>query len=191
VSPNTELPPHIEISWLQAAQHGDQDAYGRLVRHYQALVIHVAYGVCDDVETANDIAQDTFIKAWQHLNRFQPTQSGSFRAWLCRIARNRAIDVIRCQRPQAELSPSLPYHAPTPEEVMLRHETIVSIEQAIRELPEAMRSALILRELEGLSYREIAVVLDIPQGTVMSRIYHARKRLAAALTHSTKAAPVP
>jgi len=190
VTPTSQLSPQIESAWLLAARNGDQEAYGRLVRHYQALVVHVAYRVCNDPETANDIAQDAFIKAWPNLSRVHPQQNGSFRAWLCRIARNRAIDVVRSQRPHDELNLTLPYRAPGPDELMLRQETIATIEAAVRQLPESMRSALILREFEGLSYREIATVLQIPQGTVMSRLYHARKRLAALLIQSQEIASV-
>lgn len=178
-----QLPAEREQKWLAAARKGDQQAYGYLVQHYQALVVHVAYRVCQDMDTAYDVAQETFIKAWKVLPRFQPQKQGSFRAWLCRIARNQAIDVMRKEHPTEELAPGLPYRQsdPDPEAWLLRQESIHSIEQAIQQLPEAMRLVLILREIEGLSYREIAVALDIPPGTVMSRLHHARKRLAAHL----------
>ncbi len=167
---------------LSAAQKGDKTAYGLIVETYHRLVISVAFRICGDTHLAEDIAQDTFMKAWQQLPNFQAERSTSFRAWLCRIAHNRSIDLLRQNRPETELDPHLPAQTTRPDRQVERDETATEVQAAILRLPETSRTALILREYEGLSYAEIADTLEIPIGTVMSRLYHARKRLTKELT---------
>lgn len=167
---------------LQAAQKGDMSAFGELVERYHRLVVHVAYRICSDADLADDVAQDTFLQAWQRLAEFQPQRNTSLQAWLCRIAHNRTVDILRQSRPQAELGSWLPARTPLPDTLAEQNETAIEIQAAIMLLPEKSRTALILREYEDLSYAEIAEVLEIPIGTVMSRLYNARKRLVEELT---------
>jgi RNA polymerase sigma-70 factor (ECF subfamily) len=168
---------NFEADWLDRAQAGDQAAYGQLVQRYQRLVISVAYhqGLNDLVE-AEDVAQETFVKAWLALPKYKKSV-GSWRAWLCRIAINLAIDTHRRHRPQADLDEALPDHHHGPAEEAEAAITAKRVRQALAQLPPASRAALILSEYEGLSYAEIAVALDIPLGTVMSRLHYARGRL--------------
>jgi len=170
-----------ENRWMLAAQRGDKEAFGRIVSRYHRLVISVTYRLCDDAELADDVAQDTFLRAWQHLPDFHPERDSSLRAWLCRIAHNRTIDLLRQTKPQNTLEAHDEAGEPGPLQQVVAEESVAEVQAAIRRLPETTRSALILREYEGLSYAEIAAVLDIPIGTVMSRLYHARRRLAQEL----------
>ena len=170
-----------ENRWLQAAQRGDKEAFGRIVTKYHRLVISVTYRLCDDADLADDVAQDTFLRAWQRLPDFHPERDSSLRAWLCRIARNRTIDLLRQMKPQSTLEEYDEVDEQGPLQQLVARETVSDVQVAIQRLPETTRSALVLREYEGLSYAEIATVLNIPTGTVMSRLYHARRRLAQEL----------
>ncbi len=164
-----------ENRWLLAAQRGDKEAFGRIVAKYHRLVISVTYRLCNDAELADDVAQDTFLKAWQRLPDFHPKRDGSLRAWLCRIAHNRTIDLLRQAKPQSTLEAYDGVDEQGPLQQLVARETVTDVQTAIQRLPESSRTALVLREYEGLSYAEIATVLDIPTGTVMSRLYHARR----------------
>jgi RNA polymerase sigma-70 factor (ECF subfamily) len=165
-----------EAQWIVCAKAGDQSAYGQLVQTYQRLIVSVAYRQGLDVEEAQDVAQETFVKAWLALPKFQPA-AGSWRAWLCRIAVNLAIDFQRRQRPQLELAETLPDRSRGPAEQAEADIQAQRVRRALAQLPPASRAALVLHEYEGLSYAEIAAALDIPLGTVMSRLHYARRCL--------------
>lgn len=167
-----------EIELITRAQNGDREAYAELVRCNYASVIRVVYRICGDEHLAEDVAQETFLKAWQHLSSYQPRSS--LKSWLYRIALNATMDKLRSEARLAyqdvdELD--VPDSKPGPEAIMERKERAAAVHIAIMSLPPASRSVLVLRELERLSYREIADTLDIPAGTVMSRLNYARDRL--------------
>ncbi len=170
-----------ENRWLLAAQRGDKEAFGKIVARYHRLVISVTYRLCNDAELADDVAQDTFLRAWQRLPDFRPERDTSLRAWICRIAHNRTIDLLRQMKPQSPLEDYDEVDEQDPLQQIIVDETVSDVQTAIHQLPESSRTALVLREFEGLSYAEIATVLDIPTGTVMSRLYYARRRLAQEL----------
>lgn len=178
-SPHTET----EASLIARAQKGDRDAFGELVRCHHPGVVNVVYRMCGDVELAEDAAQDAFIQAWLHLPSFRP--GTSLRNWIYRIAVNAALDVLR-REPKAPLvdleTLSMPDLAAGPETMLLEKERTFAVQQAILSLTEANRSVLTLREYGGLSYQEIAATLNIPLGTVMSRLNYARDRLKELLT---------
>jgi RNA polymerase sigma-70 factor, ECF subfamily len=161
---------------IQQTRRGDREAFGRLVYRYREGTVNVVYRMCGDAQLAEDAAQDAFIRAWEALPRYR--HRGTFKAWLYRIALNCARDTLRRRRPTAdvELLP-LTSEAPGPERHVLRRERAALVQKAVLQLPEASRAALILREYEGLSYKEIAQTLDLPLGTVMSRLHYARSRL--------------
>lgn len=165
-----------EAEWIIRAQAGDQAAYGQLVQQYQRLIVSVAYRQGLDLAEAEDVAQETFVKAWLALPKYRPS-AGSWRAWLCRIAINRAIDVQRRERPRLSLDETLPDRGRGPAEQAEADARAQMVRKALACLPPASRAALILNEYEGLSYAEIAAALDIPLGTVMSRLHYARRRL--------------
>jgi RNA polymerase sigma-70 factor (ECF subfamily) len=167
-----------ESSLIEQAQHGDRNAYGELVRCYYPGVVKVIYRLSGDASMAEDMAQETFLRAWINLSSFH-THS-SLGNWLNRIAVNAALDVLR-RRPEEALEEQMVQMIADPdggpETAMIEKERVVLLQQAMHSLPEAARSALVLREYGSLSYQEIASVLDVPVGTVMSRLNYARNRL--------------
>ena len=165
-----------EIQWILRAKAGDQDAYGQLVQQYQRLIVSVAYRQGLELEEAEDVAQETFVKAWLALPSYRPAV-GSWRAWLCRIAINLAIDRQRRQRPQLDLDDDLADGAASLVEQAEADLQAQAVRRALAQLPPASRAALVLNEYEGLSYAEISAALSIPIGTVMSRLHYARRRL--------------
>jgi RNA polymerase sigma-70 factor (ECF subfamily) len=172
--------PYVEAEavLIEQAQKGDRNAFGELVRHHHPGVVNVVYRMCGDMQLAEDAAQDAFIQAWLHLPAFRP--GSSLRNWLYRIAVNAALDVIRREpkQPFADLETlSMPDPQAGPEAVLLQKERTLAVQGAILSLTEASRAVLVLREYGGLSYQEIAAALDIPLGTVMSRLNYARDRL--------------
>jgi RNA polymerase sigma-70 factor (ECF subfamily) len=167
-----------ESSLVEQAKLGDRNAFGDLVRLYYPGVVQVVYRLCGDAALAEDMAQEAFLRAWINLASFHP--QSSLRNWFYRIAVNAALDVLR-RRPEEtledEAAQMLPDQKPSPEAAMIDKEELVQVQQSIQSLPEAARSVLVLREYAGLSYQEIANVLDVPVGTVMSRLNYARNRL--------------
>lgn len=165
-----------ELDLIQQAQGGDRHAFGELVRRHREGVINVVYRMCGDANLAEDAAQEAFISAWQHLPGYRPRSP--FRNWVYRIATNAALDVLRRRRETVNVD-LLPLASPTPgpEAQVQKRERGRQVQEAVLALPPASRAALILREYEGLSYQEIADALDIPIGTVMSRLHYARERL--------------
>jgi RNA polymerase sigma-70 factor, ECF subfamily len=167
-----------EALLIAKAQKGDRDSFGELVRQHHPGVVNVVYRMCGDVELAEDAAQDAFIQAWLHLPSFRP--GTSLRNWIYRIAVNAALDVLRREpkTPLVDLETlSMPDSLAGPEIVLLEKERAFAVQRAILSLTEANRSVLTLREYGGLSYQEIAAALNLPLGTVMSRLNYARDRL--------------
>ncbi|MBN1666757.1 MAG: sigma-70 family RNA polymerase sigma factor [Anaerolineales bacterium] len=169
---------------ITLAQQGDRHAFSELVRQEYARVIRVVYRLCGDPQLAEDAAQEAFIRSWQHLPRFKPGPDAgrSFRNWVLRIANNVALDMLRRERPNLELETQpLASKNPGPERQFVQAEQANRVQQAILAISPASRAALILREVEQMSYQEIAETLEIPLGTVMSRLSYARQQLRRAL----------
>ena len=168
----------LEISLIEQAQHGDRNAFGELVRRYYTGVVQVVYRLCGETGMAEDMAQEAFLRAWINLPMFHP--QSSLRNWLYRIAVNAALDVLR-RKPEETLEDEavqmIPDQAMSPETALIEKERVAMLQQAMQSLPDAARAVLVLREYGGLSYQEIASVLDVPVGTVMSRLNYARNRL--------------
>ena len=176
----TALPEESELQWIARAQDGDRQAFGELVYRYREGVINVVYRMCGDANLADDAAQEAFIRAWQHLPRYRPRSP--FRNWLYRIATNVALDVLRHERESVDIEDvPLIASAIDPEAAVERNERAERVRQAVLALAPASRVVLILREYEALSYKEIAETLDIPVGTVMSRLNYARTQLRETL----------
>lgn len=161
---------------IAGAQLGDRQAFGELVCRHQAGVVNFIYRMYGDERLAEDIAQEAFVRVWQHLNNYNPQYA--FRSWLYRIAANAALDVLRRERPAVEFD-DLPVadKAPGPEQVAVKDERATQVRRAVARLSEPLRLVLVLREYEELSYQEIAAALNIPVGTVMSRLNAARSEL--------------
>ena len=167
------------------AQHGDRKAFDELVCTHAQAVMNVIYRMCGDVQVAEDAAQETFVRAWLHLYTYRP--GTSLRNWLYRIGVNAAADILRKEKrilPNAIENLQLTDSHPGPEVILTQTERIELVQKTILSLPDLSRAVLILREYEELSYHEIADTLDIPVGTVMSRLNYARKILKEKLEQS-------
>ncbi len=167
-----------EIELVTKAQIGDRSAFSELVRMHAQGVLNVVYRMCGNKQLAEDAAQETFIQAWLRLPSFRP--KSSLRNWLYRIAVNTAIDMLRKEKrilSNAVEDLSLMDSHPGPEAMLVCDEQTELIQKTVVGLPEGSRSVLVLREYEGLSYQEIAKTLEIPIGTVMSRLNYARRLL--------------
>ncbi len=176
VSNRPAPPAESELKLIAQAQRGDRRAFGELVRLNRTGVINVVYRMCGDAGLAEDAAQESFIRAWQRLSSYRPRSP--FRNWLYRIAVNVALDVLRRERETVNVDDVvLAAPASGPEGMVERAERREIVRRAVLSLPPASRAVLVLREYEGLAYREIAAALDIPIGTVMSRLNYARTRL--------------
>lgn len=171
-----------ETQLVTQAQNGDRNAFSELVRLHAQGVLNVIYRMCGDVQLAEDAAQETFIRAWQNLSSYRPQTS--LRNWLYRIAVNVGTDMLRKEKrilPDAIEDLHLTDSGLEFESFVSQQERTVLVQKAILSLPDASRAVLVLREYEGLSYQEISSTLDIPVGTVMSRLSYARNLLKAKL----------
>lgn len=175
-----------EEDLIRAAQRGNLDAFNELVLAYQDRVYNLAYRIMGDPAAASDAAQDTFIKAYRKLGTFR---GGSFRAWLLRIVANRCYDELRRykRRPTTsfedfgdldeEANPVLMSEEESPEERVERQQLALYLQQAIQTLSPDQRVVLVLSDVEGMNYAQIADTVDIPLGTVKSRLSRARAHL--------------
>ena len=174
----------IDQTLVEQVQQGDKQAFDVLVLKYQNKIIQLVNRYVHDSDEARDVAQEAFIKAYRAIGRFRG--DSAFYTWLYRIAINTAKNylVASGRRPprsdidaqdaeQYEGAAGLKEYA-TPERLLIKDEIQEAIATAIDELPDDLRTAITLRELEGLSYEEIAQTMDCPIGTVRSRIFRAR-----------------
>ena len=177
-----------DAEMLQAVLAGDGTAYQGLVEKYQNRVYAMIYGMVRNAEDARDLTQEAFVKAFRNLKSFR--LESSFYTWLYRIAMNLAIDHTRKQKRRetkefdeqvgtrnSEGDLSEIHRAESPRKALERKQLMAAINDALQKLPEEQRQIVVLREVQGLSYREISEVMHIPEGTVMSRLYYARKKL--------------
>lgn len=174
----------IDQALVERVQAGDKTAFDILVQKYQSKIIQLAYRYVHDQDEAMDIAQEAFIKAYKALGRFRG--DSAFYTWIYRIAINTAknhlvassrrpprADIDAVEAEQYDSATGLKEYA-TPERMLLKDEIKQTIAGAIENLPDDLRTAITLRELEGMSYEEIAQAMDCPIGTVRSRIFRAR-----------------
>ena len=172
---------------VERVQAGDKAAFDLLVRKYQHRVLKLVSRFVSDAAEAEDVAQEAFLKAYRALASFRG--DSAFYTWLYRIAINTAKNALVSNRRRPvdfdlDLQDPEQYdrHArlkegDTPEGVLLTEEIRSVVEKAMEQLPEDLRTAIVLRELEGLSYEEIAEAMDCPVGTVRSRIFRAREAI--------------
>lgn len=174
-----------EEALIRGSQQGDLDAFNRLVEAYQRQVYNLCLRMLASPEAAEDATQEAFIAAFRAVGRFR---GGSFRAWLLRIAANACYDELRRRRARPALSLDaprgegaaafqVPDPGPLPEERAQRQELARLLQGALSALPPDQRLALILCDLQGLDYAEIAQATGTSLGTVKSRISRARSRL--------------
>ncbi|MEZ6189309.1 MAG: sigma-70 family RNA polymerase sigma factor [Planctomycetota bacterium] len=166
-----------EAEWIQRARAGDREAFARLVEVHREVAYRTAFWILRDADDAMDVTQEAFLRAYRSLNRF--AERSSFRTWLRRIATNAALDRRQRRLREPELPEDLEPAArgPSASERLAQAETRALVREAIDALPPASRAAVVLRDVHGLSYAEIAETLKIPKGTVMSRIHKGRQIL--------------
>ncbi len=184
-----------ELELISAAKQGDLQAFNRLVMDYQDMVFRQARYWVNDEETAADIAQETFIKAYQGLKGFH---GGSFRAWLLRTATHAAIDELR--RRQRRPTLSIDYEddegmdqefsgwmadpEPLPEEIVERNQLQQAVQYILAQVKPVYRAAVVLVDLQGLDYEEASEVLGVPVGTLKSRLARGRMMMRSLIENS-------
>ena len=186
-----ELANEEEAHYLEAARRGDLPAFNWLVLRYQTRVYNLCYRMLSDPDEAADATQETFLSAYNAMRRFQ---GGQFRSWLLRIATNGCLDVLRSRKrrpaqsldsPAAGVGEELAEPLPItdfdpsidPEAQAMRAETVAAIQQGLAALPDDQRIALVLVDVQGLSYEEAAAITGANLGTMKSRINRARARM--------------
>ncbi|MCX8085409.1 MAG: RNA polymerase sigma factor RpoE [Rhodocyclaceae bacterium] len=190
-----------DLLLVERVQAGDQAAFGLLVAKYQRKLLRLVMRLVRDPAEAEDITQEAFIKAYRALPNFRG--ESAFYTWLYRIGVNTAKNWLLAQGRRmptfseledgeeegSELTGEQRHDEETPERLLLSKEIGETVHAAMEALPEELRTAITLREIEGLSYEEIAQVMDCPIGTVRSRIFRAREAIAARLRPLLDSAP--
>jgi RNA polymerase sigma-70 factor (ECF subfamily) len=180
--------PHDDTDLVSRVQRGDEAAFRTLYERYNRRAYAVAFGVVKNQSDALDVVQEAFIKVHKHIVNFHG--ASSFYTWLYRIVMNLAIDHVRRARKVTEFDDSIRksdaaadgalmphFDDENPSKTVSRRELSQRIEAALDTLPEYHRAVILLREVEGLSYEEMAKVLRVPKGTIMSRLFHARRKM--------------
>jgi RNA polymerase sigma factor (sigma-70 family) len=186
-----------EHALITSARKGDTRAFNQLVLLYQSMAYNLAYRILSDPDAAADATQDAFVSAFKAMRRFR---GGSFKAWILRIVTNACYDQLRVKkRRPADSLDDLPVEqdhvvhlrdsAEQPHEVLERQELNLVIQAGIRSLPAEQRVVLVLSDVQGLSYQEIAEVADLSLGTVKSRLSRARAKLRDYLTEHGELLP--
>ena len=191
-SPAVQADREEEHALVRKVLEGDGEAYRVLVERYQERIYYLCYGFVRNREDATDLAQEAFVKAYKNLSRFQ--FRSKFYSWLARIASNLCIDWLRRKkvRKAEEFDEgiaakdsagviSMAHYKNDPRQSLRNVQLREKLAEAIEALPDQQRQAIVLREIDGLAYRDIAEIMEIPEGTVMSRLYYARKKLQQAL----------
>jgi len=182
-----------ETFLLARARQGDLAAFETVVRRYQRRVYGVALRIVRAHDVADDVAQEAFVRAWRSLDRFELGRP--FGPWVCRIAANLAVNHVRSPRAREEGLPEgyaeTRSSDPGPLGAVLDAEAREVLDEAMGGLSPEQRAVFVLRAVEDMSYEEIAGALGISQGTVMSRLFRARERLAKALAPYLGAAARP
>ncbi len=183
------MQPDPDRALVDAAARGDTDAFGVLVARYQSRILNLALALTSDAADADDLAQDTFIRAYKAIGKFRG--DSSFRTWLYRVAVNvinthlagrarrwkwwgRSLDAAPAGEGDADTVREVAAGDPPIDEDMARRQVI---DRALATLPADMRVAVTLRDIHGFDYAEIAGMLGVPIGTVESRIFRGRQRL--------------
>jgi len=176
--------------FVERAKRGDRQAFGRLVDEYKDKIYSYVSRMLGDPYEAEDVTQEAFVRAYRSLPRFRG--ASSFHTWLYRIASNLAIDVVRRRKrndvsafsldeplesDDGEYEREIADDTGGPADATGTRETQVAVRRAIMDLPEKLRDVMILYELQGETYEDIAEILDVPLGTVKSRLFNARNQL--------------
>jgi len=189
-----------ELSLIHSSQHGDLDAFNSLVLAYQDNLFNTALRILNDEELAADATQDAFLSAFRSINTYR---GGSFKAWLMRTVINACYDELRRKkrRPTTPLEPDvdgdemdtprwLADPALTPEGQLEADELEHAIQHCLDNLPSDFRAVVVLADIQGLDYREVAIAVKSPVGTIRSRLARARLRLRECLQSFRELLPV-
>jgi len=173
----------------EAASRGDREAFGRLVLEHALTARRVAFSVLGNWDEAEDVVQDAALAAWQAIDRYDPARS--FRPWFLRIVSNASLDQLRRRRVRrAEpLTEAEPHHGPMPDREAERAVLRDHLNRALATLPERQRLAVTMFDVEGMSHAEIAQSLAVPEGTVRSYVFHARRALRRVLSSVMEGTP--
>lgn len=187
----------MEDKLIELSQQGDLDAFEKLIIDYEKKIYVIAYRFMGNEHDAKDLTQETFIKAFNNIKNFR--RESSFSTWICRIANNACIDELRKikRRPcdsldeeinldEGSVSKQVKDERPTPEEVYETEELNQYLQKMLNELNENFRMVVVLRDIEGYSYEEIAEITNVSLGTVKSRLYRARKELKERISSEKK-----
>jgi RNA polymerase sigma-70 factor, ECF subfamily len=190
-----EVCADVDLDLVRRAQHGDTGALQELVIKYQKWVYSLCYRVLGNHADADDIAQETFVAIYRHINKFKPQPNATFAGWIYRITINLCRNQIRKQKRHREdsldatiyssndgdkqpcLSDFIPDQKLNPRKEVLNQELSSMIQSALNCLSTEHRMAFVLHEYQDLSYQEIAEIMQCPIGTIMSRLYHAKREL--------------
>jgi RNA polymerase sigma-70 factor (ECF subfamily) len=190
LAPLIELPQEVSVKASQQSQDleltrrsqaGDTEAFGELVSKYSTKIFTMVYCIVGNENDAWDLAQEGFLKAWRSIHRFEARSS--FYTWLYSITMNLTIESLRRKgrRQEVELDDAMPSFLPGPRVNCERAEIREQVNAALAQLSPEHRAVVVLKELEDMQYREIAELLSVSMGTVMSRLFYGRKRLQSIL----------
>jgi RNA polymerase sigma-70 factor (ECF subfamily) len=166
-----------DLELTRRSKAGDTKAFDELVTKYRAKIFAMVCCMVRNEHDAWDLAQETFVKAWQSIHRFEARSS--FYTWLYRLTMNLTIESLRRKgrREEVELNEDIPSFLQSPCVNYQRAEIREQVNEALAKLSPAQRAVVVLKDLEGLQYHEVAEVLNLSMGTVMSRLFYARKKL--------------
>jgi RNA polymerase sigma-70 factor (ECF subfamily) len=169
-----------DIMLVEACLRGERRAFDELVDRYEGPLFNAALRITGSVEDAMDATQAAFVNAYEKLHTFDPTYR--FFSWIYRIVVNQALNLVGRRRAETELDADTPTDASNPERAFGEAEATGFLQKALMELAPQYRLVVVLKHLEGCSYREISKLLGIPEKTVKSRLFSARQRLRVILT---------
>ncbi len=161
-------------------REGDRDAFERLIIRYQKPVFNVALRMLRNRQDAMDVAQTTFLKAFEHLGDYDP--AFRFYSWLYRIAINESLNALALRKPRGELDVNAADDAPGPDRTAEGGQALDAIEEALMHISPELRAVIVLRHIAQLSYEDMAQTLGLPEKTVKSRLHSARERLRERLS---------
>ncbi|HEX7057007.1 MAG TPA: RNA polymerase sigma factor SigW [Bacilli bacterium] len=177
----------LETRLAKLAKRGDRNAFSELVRLYSTKIFHLAYRMLNNRQEAEDVVQDTCLRVYRNLDKYDPEQR--FSTWIYRIATNLCIDRLRRRKGQYSLDADLPegdgldWHSMLaseergPESSLLLSETQAKVRKAINTLPQKYKAVVVLRYLQDLSLQEISEILGLPVTTIKTRVHRGREYL--------------
>jgi RNA polymerase sigma-70 factor (ECF subfamily) len=174
-------PQFEDLELIHRCQSGDTEAFGQLVTKYRTKIFTMLCGMVRNENDAWDLAQEAFLKAWRSIHQFKGRSS--FYTWLYRVTINVTVESLRkrSRRSEVELDDAIPSFLPGPGANYERAEIRALVYAALAQLTPEHRAVIVLKEIEDLPYQEIADILNLSKGTVMSRLFYGRKKLESIL----------